>query len=171
MLALGAVILAALTLPAYYGDANARDNYAGVARYVEAVADPATDLVLLDAPGQQEVWSYYDPGVPVLALPTGRPADPDATLAKLTTAAAAASQIFALFWAMDEADPDGIVETWLDRNGFKGIESWQGNLRFVTYTMANDLVCQSVDNPIDFGESGEALFALEEFCRSAKQRP
>ena len=83
VVALGALILAALTLPAYYADANARDNYAGVAHYVEAVADPATDLVLLDAPGQQEVWSYYDPGVPVLALPAGRPADPDATVAEL----------------------------------------------------------------------------------------
>ena len=169
VVALGALILAALTLPAYYADASARDNYAGVARYVEAVADPATDLVVLDAPGQQEVWSYYDPGVPVLALPASRPADLEATLAELTAATAETDQIFALFWATDEADPDGIVETWLDRNSFKGVESWQGNLRFVTYAMANDLVCRPADNPTDFGNSGEALFALEEICRAAAQ--
>ena len=107
VLALGALLLAAMMLPAYYADASSRDNYAGVARYVEAVADPATDLVLLNAPGQVEVWSYYDPDVPTLALPSERPVDPDATVAKLADATSAVSQIFALFWATDEADPSG----------------------------------------------------------------
>jgi len=170
VLVLAALLLAALTLPAYYDDANARDNYAGVARYVEAVADPSVDLVLLNAPGQEEVWSYYDPGVPTLALPSERPADPDATVVKMADAASSASQIFALFWAMDEADPDGIVEGWLDRNAFKGIESWQGNMRFVTYTMASDLVCQSSGNSLRFTGSSSPLFALEEFCRPDEQQ-
>ena len=30
-----------------------------------------------------------------------------------------------------------VVENWLDQNAFKGLESWQGNLRFVTYTLAD----------------------------------
>jgi mannosyltransferase len=170
VLALAAVFLAALTLPAYYADANARENYAGVARYVEVVADPATDLVLLNAPGQEEVWSYYDPGVPTLALPSERPADPDATVAELADATSSAGQIFALFWATDEADPSSIVETWLDRNAYKGVESWQGNMRFVTYTMANNLVCRPLDDSLRFAGPAGPLFALEEFCAPDEQQ-
>ncbi len=67
LLAIGGVSLATLVLPTYYSDPMVRDNYAGVARYIAAVGDPAADLVVLDAPGQQDVWRYYDPGVPVLA--------------------------------------------------------------------------------------------------------
>lgn len=50
---------------------------------VQAMGNAATDWVLLDAPGQQEVWRYYDPGLPVLALPQQRPPNPQQTLATL----------------------------------------------------------------------------------------
>jgi len=141
LLAMGALLLALLVLPGYYTNPSARDNYAGVARYIQAVGDPARDLVLLNAPGQQEVWRYYDPGLPVLALPQQRPPDPQQTLETLTAAATKRRTIFALFWATDEADPDQTVEHWLDQQAFKGLESWQGNLRFVTYQLPYQLVC------------------------------
>ncbi len=169
VLAGGAFLFAAVILPAYYADANARDNYAGVAHYVAAVADPDSDIVLLDAPGQQEVWGYYDPGIASLALPAQRPADPDATIAALVDATASADEIYALFWATNEADPERIVETWLDRNSFKGIESWQGNMRFVTYSMANDLSCDTPNDPAIFSNQDGALFAVEAVCLSNDQ--
>ncbi len=53
-------------------------------------------------------------------------------------------QVYALFWATDESDPEGIVEGWLDRNAFKGAESWQGNLRFVVYTLPAQLACRKL---------------------------
>ncbi len=155
--ALAGGVLAWATLPTYYGDSTVRDNYAGVARYVAAVADPATDLVLLDAPGQRDVWAYYDPGVPLLALPQQRPPDADATTATLADAVADRRQIFALFWATDEADPERIVESWLDQHAFRGLESWQGNLRFVGYTLPNQLVCAEFAPPITFGPAIELL--------------
>uniref|UniRef100_A0A540V9V3 Glycosyltransferase RgtA/B/C/D-like domain-containing protein n=2 Tax=Litorilinea aerophila TaxID=1204385 RepID=A0A540V9V3_9CHLR len=159
LLAAGGLALAALTLPGYYRDPTARDNYAGVARYVAALGDPAQDLVLLDAPGQQEVWAYYDPGFPVLALPQQRPPDPEATLATLAEAVADRRQVFALFWATDEADPDGLVERWLDQQAFKGLESWQGNLRFVVYTLPNRLTCTALQPPAAL-EGGITLTGL-----------
>ncbi len=140
----GALLLAILSLPTYYTSPTARDNYAGVARYIQAVGDPARDLVLLNAPGQQEVWRYYDPGLPVLALPQQRPPDAQQTAATLAMAAAKRSTIFALFWATDEADPDQTVEHWLDQQAFKGLESWQGNLRFVTYQLPYQLTCAAL---------------------------
>ncbi len=135
---------AVATLPAYYTDATARDNYRGVAAYLAATGDPATDLVLLNAPGQQEVWRYYDPGLPVLALPAQRPADPEATAQALTAATADRRMVYTLFWATDEADPDQVVERWLDEHAFKGLDAWQGNVRFVTYALPTNLAQQPV---------------------------
>ncbi len=163
LVALFAMAVALSSLPGYYNSATARDNYAGVARYVAALGDPAEDLVLLDAPGQQEVWAYYDPGLPVLALPAQRPADRAATEAALADATADKRRVFSLFWATDEADPQRIVENWLDANAFKGLESWQGNLRFVTYALPDDeLSCTPLNPPQQFGD----LLALEGWCVS-----
>jgi mannosyltransferase len=147
-------------LPGYYADAAARDNYAGIARTVAALGDADNDLVLLAAPGQQEVWRYYAPAVPVLALPQQRPVDPQAVTETLAQATAGRSQIFALFWALDEADPDGVVERWLDSNAFKGLESWQGNVRFVVYSLRHQLSCHQPAQPLSFGE----LAQLSEIC-------
>jgi mannosyltransferase len=132
------------TLPAYYADAAARDNYRGVAAYLAATGDPARDLVVLNAPGQQEVWGYYDPGLPVLALPAQRPADPGTTAEALAAATADRRKVYALFWATDEADPGQVVERWLDAHAFKGLDAWQGNVRFVTYALPAGLVEQPV---------------------------
>jgi len=167
LLAAGAILLALLTLPAYYTNPTIRDNYAGVAQYVAAVADPQQDLVILDAPGQQEVWHYYDPGVPILALPQTRPPDVDATIATLANATAGRQKLYALFWATDEADPERIVETWLDQHAFKGDLQWQGNLRFVVYTLSTNMHC----NPPDAGtvEWAEQI-TLTARCRSAEQQ-
>lgn len=151
--AAGALILAALTLPAYYMAPSARDNYAGIARYLQATADPAQTLVVLDAPGQQEVWDYYNPGLTTLALPQQRPPDAAATLQALQKAVAERATIYALFWATDEADPDRIVEHWLDQHAFKGLDSWQGNLRFVNYSLPTALHCTPMTPAPLFGEA------------------
>ncbi len=153
-LSLLALTLAALTLPGYYTDPVARDNYAGVARYVGVLGDPATDAALLNAPGQAEVWGYYNPGLPVLALPAQRPPDRAATETALAESVAGRHTVYALFWATEQSDPDKIVEGWLDSHAFKGLESWQGNVRFVTYTLppdAGDLGCAQSNLP--FGEA------------------
>ncbi|MFN3981142.1 MAG: hypothetical protein ACK4SA_12245 [Caldilinea sp.] len=136
VIGIGAAVTA---LPAYYIDPFARDNYRGVAKYLAAVGDVYSDLVILNAPGQQEVWRYYDPGLPVLASPAQRPPDPTHVEAQLAEATAGKRRVFALFWATNEADPQQYVERWLDANAFKAMESWQGNLRFVTYALASDL--------------------------------
>jgi 4-amino-4-deoxy-L-arabinose transferase-like glycosyltransferase len=154
MLAVGtgtfAVVVAALVLPAYYGDAQARDNYQGIAAYVRGIGDPQQDLVILDAPGQQEVWRYYDPGLPVLPLPQTRPPVPADVESALAGGTAGRRNLYALFWATDEADPGRLVESWLDRNAFKALDIWQGNVRLATYALASDL--QEVPlRPVDFG--------------------
>ncbi len=116
-----------------------RDNYQGIAAYIDGRGDPQRDLVILDAPGQQEVWSYYDPGLPVLALPVARPPSAADVESDLASATAGRRNVYALFWATDEADPQRLVETWLDRNGYKALDVWQGNVRLATYALAGEL--------------------------------
>jgi hypothetical protein len=146
-----------LALPNYYFDPFARDNYAGMARYVAALGDPDRDVVVLDGPGQQEVWRYYDPGLPTLALPAPGANDASQAAAALeqwigqTQPEVDRRQIFALFWGVDEQDPDHVVERWLDERTFKGLESWQGHVRFVTYGTAATLTCLPLTPALRFG--------------------
>lgn len=164
----GAVILAVSTLPHYYTSPTARDNYAGIAQYLQAVV-PAEALVVLDAPGQQEVWRYYQETaglpIPTVALPQQRPPDLAATLATLESAIADRQTVYALFWAMDEADPDRLVEHWLDQHAFKGLDRWQGNLRFVTYSLPTNLVCTAVTPVVQFGDA----IQLTDRCQPPQQ--
>ena len=169
----GAILaLSWTTLPLYYTNPLARDNYAGIARYIDAsMADDSTrSLVVLNAPGQQEVWRYYESGLPTLALPTQRPINEQETINLLAEKVPAFTQVFALFWATDQADPNNVVERWLDQHAFKGLDSWQGNVRFVRYDLPNNLRCvaPNVDTesserlrPILFGTEIE----LTHFCQ------
>ena len=157
-----AFVLAAIALPPYYADPAARDNYAGIARTVAAMGDAKQDLVVLNAPGQADVWRFYDVAVDSLPLPAQRPPDRAFTEETLERETAGRRQIFAVFWATDQSDPERIVENWLGSHAFKGWESWQGNVRFATYSMPLDLNCSALAEPHVFEDVAE----LFEFCLS-----
>ncbi len=154
--------LATTALAAYYSDPAARDNYAGIAHTVAALGDPDADLVILNAPGQADVWRFYDVGFETLPLPAERPPDRARTEEALLEETADRRRIFALFWATEQSDQEKIVENWLGRHAFKGWESWQGNVRFATFSMPNDLSCLLLDDPYVF----EDLAELVELCLS-----
>lgn len=124
----------ALALANYYFDPKAaRDDYRSTAAFISAVAGP-NDAILLDAPGQQEVFDYYYRGpLPVYALPEQRPIDPAATVARLKQIAQQHPHLYTLYWATAESDPTQVVETWLDDHAYKADDRWQGNMRFVIY--------------------------------------
>jgi hypothetical protein len=128
------LVPSAMTLRAYYFDPQvARDDYRGMAAYIDAVAQPG-DAIILDAPGQKEVFEYYYSGdLPVYGLPEQRPPDQDATVAILKDLASQHAHLYSLFWATNESDPERIVEGWLDTHAFQAEDAWQGNVRFVIY--------------------------------------
>ncbi len=132
----GISVGAALALNAYYTDpAFARDDYRGIVRTINAEATPQ-DAILLDAPGQHDVFSYYYQGsLPVLALPAQRPPAAAEVTSALAQGLSGKRRVYALFWATDESDPQRLVETWLDQNAYKVQDTWQGNVRFVTYSL------------------------------------
>ena len=134
--ALAILISSGLVLGDYYVDSSlARDNYRGIVTYIDAVGRPG-DAILLNAPGQQEVLSYYYGGpLPVHPLPEGRPLDEGATASALAALAQPGSRVFAVLWATDESDPERFVEGWLDANAYKALDSWYGNVRLVVYAV------------------------------------
>jgi hypothetical protein len=143
LLRAGQVVMAAailigsgLALQNYYADpAYARDDYRAIAAYVEAVGRGG-DAVLLNAPGQCEVFEYYYEGrLPVYPLPEGRPLDPAATAKALAEVGEPGGRVFAVLWATDESDPGRFVEGWLDEHTYKARDSWYGNVRLAVYAV------------------------------------
>lgn len=119
----------------YHDPAYARDDYRGIVEYIEAVGRPG-DAVVLNAPGQQEVFGYYYGGdLPVYPLPESRPLDPAATEAALEALAQPGGRVYALLWATDESDPSRMIEGWLDANTYKALDSWFGNVRLAVYAV------------------------------------
>jgi 4-amino-4-deoxy-L-arabinose transferase-like glycosyltransferase len=127
--------LSGAALARYFSDpAAARDDYRGISRFIMATGHPG-DAIVLDAPGQQEVFDYYYEGdLPVYPLPRQRPLDPEATRRELEDLLTH-EKLFAVYWGAQEADPGGIIESWLDSHGYKTMEEWRGDVRMAVYVM------------------------------------
>ena len=149
-----ALILLLLAFPSiaslqnYYFDTRfARDDYRGIAAVIDALGRQG-DASILDAPGQQEIFSYYYKGaLPVYPLPRQRPLDRVATEAELAAILAKHSRLFVTFWATGESDPQQVVESWLDTHAFKADESWYGNVRLAIYAAAR--VSDQISHPLN----------------------
>jgi mannosyltransferase len=130
------VIPSAFALRNYYINSSyARDDYRSIAAYVQAVERPG-DAIVLNAPGQQEIFGYYYRGAaPVYALPRSRPLDPTTTESALQGLAQPGGRVFAVLWATDESDPERFIESWLDSHAYKALDSWYGNVRLVVYAV------------------------------------
>jgi mannosyltransferase len=137
--ALVALVLVAvpsgMILERYYSDPSvARDDYRGIAEFIQSTGGPG-DAILLDAPGQSEVFQYYYKGdLPVNPLPRQRPIDLAATEQELETLLDH-DKVYVVYWATEEADPDGVIQKWLDRRGYKTLDQWRGNVRLAVYVM------------------------------------
>ncbi|MFN2291287.1 MAG: glycosyltransferase family 39 protein [Anaerolineae bacterium] len=157
LLAASLILASVVGLRGYYNDpAYARDDYRAIASYIEAIGRPG-DAILLNAPGQQEVFDYYYDGpLPIHPLPKSRPLDPAATRESLQALAQPGGRIFAVLWATDESDPDRVIEGWLDTNTYKALDSWYGNVRLVMYAVPEQAPT-SPQRPLDvvLGSDGE----------------
>jgi len=119
----------------YHNPDYARDDYRGIAHYIQAVARDG-DAILLDAPNQWEVFTYYYGDVPsIYPLPRSRPLNQAATAAELEEIATTHQRIFALYWGVSEADPSRFVESWLEGHTYRAADSWHGGVRLVVYAV------------------------------------
>jgi len=153
-LGLGFILLAsAWSLRGTYFDPQyARDDYRALVRYVEAVAGP-DDAMLINAPGQVEIVDYYASGrLPEYPLPQHRPPDRKEVEAKLARLAAQYRHLYAILWATDESDPQGIVAGWLAQHAYPAGEVWYGNVRLAVYAMPQHTRGETHAAGADFGQ-------------------
>ncbi len=137
------------SLQNYYFDPQyARDDYRGIAQYISAL-EKNGDAVLLNAPNQWEIFTYYYKGdSPVYPLPRSRPLDEDQTADELTEIAAEHGRVFAVLWAVDESDPGRFVEGWLAERTYKALDTWYGDVRLAIYA-APATPPKDIQNPLD----------------------
>lgn len=151
----------------YFNPRYARDDYRGIARYISAVGGPE-DLLLINAPSQIEtVARYYQGPVPMVPLPLRRPPDRQETESQLEELVRGRRRAFAIFWATNESDPEGIVEGWLDRHAFKSLDAWYGNLRFVIYAVPDGRAGDTIQHPLSLDVGG--LLRLEGYTLASDE--
>ena len=120
----------------YFNPAYARDDYRSIVQFVDSVARPG-DGILVDALGQIDVVRYYRRGDQQLfLLPRMRPPDPVMTRADVDDMLGKAQRLFAIYYATEQSDPQGIVETRLAQKAFKARDEWHGNVRLAVYGIA-----------------------------------
>lgn len=154
VLGLGVFTATALSLTnLYFNPAYFRDDYRGIARYVESLARP-DDAILTLSPNQVQAFEYYHrAGAPVFPLPHSRPPDVPETIEALEDLAATHARVFVLWWGEEQADPERIVENWLSANAFKADDRWFGAVRLSTYALAHPAASPSTALAARFGES------------------
>lgn len=138
----------------------ARADYRQMARTILDQNHPNAGIIL-DAPNQWEVFTYYYPDeTAVYPLPKGRSQPSVAEIdASLTEISAQHERLYAIFWGEAQRDPERLVEKWLDSHAFKATDEWVGDVRFVTYAVPpNPAVAMETAVPdITFGEQIQLL--------------
>jgi hypothetical protein len=159
LLGMGVVAVAgARSLRNYYWNPDyARTDYRGIARTLLQDGREG-DAILLNAPNQWEVFTYYYQGpAPVYPLCRSRPPREEDVAAELAEIAAQHKRLHALYWATAESDPTGIVERWLEANTFKATDDWVGDVRLVTYAVPKALGTVEMGQPLEDVRLGEAI--------------
>jgi mannosyltransferase len=132
----------------YFDDRYERDDYRGIVRYISAVGQEK-DAIILNAPGQIDIFSYYYQGeLRVYPLPGQRPADRAKTEEALERIVDQHRRLYVLFWGTEESDPGRFVEGWLDQNTFKALDSWRGNVRLAIYSAPQEEIGQEIKHPV-----------------------
>jgi len=134
--------------------AAARADYRAIAARLAQDARPG-DAILLDAPNQAEVFSYYYDGpAPVIGLPRGLGGDDAQTRAEVEALLARHTRVFALFWGEDERDPRRVVQAALDAGAFPVGSTWYGDVRLAQYAvLAPPPAAPQTSLRVHFGES------------------
>jgi mannosyltransferase len=133
----------------YFDPAYFRDDYRQIA--VDVAASVGSDAaVILNAPNQWEVFTYYYPDRDVYPAPY-RPSR-DRVEEFLTSLIEGYDRLFVVTWGDAESDPQRLIESWLAANAYKADDRWYGRVRLATYGAASLPGQPAVALDADFGE-------------------
>ncbi len=119
----------------YFDASYARPDYRAIARYIQANARPG-DAVLLNAPNQWEVFTYYHPDDShVFPLARQRPLNVAVNRVELEGIVADHQRLFVIFWGDAESDPERFIESWLEAHTYKAGETWYADVRLAVYAV------------------------------------
>jgi len=115
----------------YADPAYARDDYRGIAIRIMNESRHG-DAILLSAPNQWEVFTYYYRGpLPVYPAPY-RPTQAEA-MDWVEGIIAQHARLFVLFWGDTESDPEHHIEPYLAQRAYKSGDTWISTIRLATY--------------------------------------
>lgn len=153
-LAIGALFAAGTVLALqnmYTAPQLQRDDYRGIVNYINALATER-DVVIVNAPGQMDVVRYYYRSpAKLVALPVGRPPNRAATQTALEELATR-ENIFGIYWAAEQADPDQLIERYLAETTYKASDEWHGNVRLAQYTLPTQAELTAFQTGVHFGD-------------------
>lgn len=132
----------------------ARSDYRGIASTIEA-AETEGDAIILNAPNQAEVFTYYyDGDLPVYGLPRGLGGDDVATLAETEEILASHNRIFLVLWGDQERDPNHVVENTLNEQAFFVSHNWYVDVQLAQYVRLGEVAeTPAVETDTFFGEN------------------
>lgn len=149
-LCVGIAALFAPSLQNLYGNpVYARDDYRGIYRQIQN-ANP-NSVVVFNAPNQWEVFTYYQKSDKNLHPLHYRPGSAAEAAQQLERIVFGAPDVFVLYYAEREADPNGWYERWLGENAHKLSEQWVGNIRLARY--AGTAAFETLATNIAFGDA------------------
>jgi len=115
----------------YCNPAYARDNYRGIAADIAALGRPG-DGVILNAPNQWEVFTYYYRGdLPLYPAPYHP--TPEQVGEWLAPILSSHQRLFVLYWGDREADPERRMENLLADRAYLAWGRWYGRVRVALY--------------------------------------
>jgi mannosyltransferase len=115
----------------YTDPAYRRDDYRAIAARIEAEVTP-DDAIVLSAPNQWEVFTYYYKGTAPVHPAPYRPSEGEAE-AWIAEIVAAHDRLFVLYWGDQESDPERHIERALARQAYKAGETWITSVRYARY--------------------------------------
>jgi mannosyltransferase len=151
---LSILALAASTLPSlhnlYFNPVYFREDYRQIAADIAAAAHPG-DAIILDAPNQWEVFTYYYPDRDVYPAPYHP--EPGGVEAFLAPLAGQYRRLFVLYWGDAESDPERLIEAWLAAHTYKAGDRWYGRVSLATYGVASLPEAPAVALDARFGDA------------------
>ena len=157
------ILLASLLIPTVqslrnlYTDPDyARADYRGM---VERIEDENREhvAVILNAPNQWEVFTYYYPETAVYPMPEGLRYEPvEAIDAWVAEIAAEHERLYLILWGETEWDPERRIERWLDAHAFKATDEWFKDVRFVTYAIPST-AATTMETELGFAVGDEGI--------------
>ncbi len=130
--------------------AYARDDYRGLAATI-AAGQPG-DAILLNAPNQWEVFTYYYRG-PLPVYPAPYHPAPEAAATWVSETIAGHRQLFVLYWGDAESDPGRHIELELAQQAYKATDIWVGKVRLARYGVTPLPTAPTIATTAQLGET------------------